>query len=77
MVHRLKVRVRAAEEDSENKCVECALIDKLTAKPLSFTAETEQAKEEHVSLVARICELEITAATCFGELRDVAPHVES
>lgn len=67
----------AADDDSESLCMEREHVDELTAKRASLTAGTEQSKAERENLAARTPELEVTAGTHDGDLRNLVRAVLS
>lgn len=58
----MEERVRTAEKDSQSPRAWPPGVNKLTAENSLFTAETEQAKIEHVTLTTCVRELEVAAA---------------
>lgn len=60
--------MRAAEKDSEFLRVSLVCVDELTAERESLATRTAQAMVERDFLAARICELEVAAATSDEEL---------
>lgn len=67
-VCRLKDRLHASGEDSEELWVGHVRIDNLTAKCVSLALKTEQAKAEHYSLATHIRELDVGEATWDGRI---------
>lgn len=68
VVDRLEKGVLAADKDSEALRVVRAHVEDLTAERASLNPKTEQVHVERDHSPARICELEIVAATRDGEI---------